>query len=62
MLMAVGIVLGTLFALIKQPPSEKRTYLFETETGERYNPFNSVAEGAEDKENQEYKYQPSRFD
>lgn len=28
-------------------PDEKRTYAFETGTGERYNPFSDLSEGAE---------------
>ena len=29
-------------------PGEKRTHLFETETGERDNPFSKLSEGTED--------------
>lgn len=39
---------------------EKRTYLFETEEGEKYNPFSDVTDGAED-DDEEWKYSPHDF-
>lgn len=36
---------------------EKRTYIFENEEGEKYNPF----EGPDEEDDDEWRYSPDRF-
>lgn len=58
---AVGsiLVLSTILVLLIGKPEhmeEKRTYMFEDEGGERYNPFSDVTDGAEGASESEWKY------
>lgn len=40
---------------------EKRTYMFETEDGEKHNPFSDVQEGADAESEKEWRYSPDDF-
>lgn len=51
---------GRTHPMLQKP--EKRTYLFEDEDGEKRNPFGSLSEGAREKENREYPYDPDEFE
>lgn len=65
----IGVAIFTLLAMIpllykmyvqgtiNVDKPEKRTYLFEDEEGEQYNPF----EGPEEEEQNEWKYSPNNF-
>lgn len=60
-LVAIGSLLVLIIVLtfiIGKPEhmEEKRTYMFEDETGERYNQFSDITDGAEGDSDSEWKY------